>query len=242
MSIVRLDRMLSGQGFGTRSEIREIVRRGAVKVNGATVKDPGIKVDPLSEAVTVNGAPVNYKEHLYVMLNKPQGVVSASRDPRQPTVLDLLPQALQRPGLFPAGRLDKDTEGLLIITDDGGFAHDILSPVKHVDKRYFLRLDSGITAGDAAALERGITLEDGTVCLPAKLETEGDEPWQQLHIVIREGKYHQVKRMFAAVGKTVVTLKRMSVGGLALDPALKPGEAREISGPELQNIKNKQVW
>lgn len=238
MPSIRLDRMLSGQGYGTRGEIRTMLRRGAVTVNGLPSGDPGQKLDPEKDRVTVDGREVVYREHLYLMMNKPAGVISASSDPKAETVLDLLPPELRRPGLFPVGRLDKDTRGLLLITDDGALAHALLAPGKHVAKRYEAAVDGAVTQADAAAFRDGVTLDDGYVCLPAALEA-GPSP-SECAVTITEGKYHQIKRMFEARGKKVLSLRRISMGALMLDADLPPGRTRELTAEELGKIKNKQ--
>ncbi len=230
MPVLRLDRMLSGQGLGTRKEIKEILGRGAVTVNGKCVLRPEIKIDTGKDTVCFQGRPVLFREHVYIMMNKPAGVISASDDPKEPTVIDLLPAELRRSGLFPAGRLDRDTEGLLIITDDGNLAHDILSPKKHVQKKYIADIDAPVTSEQAERFENGIVIDGGYACLPAKLEIIKDT---QVRITIHEGKYHQIKRMFEALGREVVYLKRTDMGGLSLDTSLAPGESRELDPKEL---------
>jgi 16S rRNA pseudouridine516 synthase len=232
MPLIRLDRMLVSQGFGTRSQIKDLLREGLVRVDGEAVKNADSKIDTGKNQVSVGENEIVYKEHIYIMMNKPQGVVSASSDPKQPTVIDLLPASLRRPGLFPTGRLDKDTEGLLIITDDGPFAHRVLSPKKHVDKRYFALLDKPADEDDIAAFHEGIVLSDGYECLPAKLEHNDKEAF----ITISEGKFHQIKRMFEAREKNVLFLKRLSMGGLGLDKSLAPGEFRELTPQEITQI------
>ena len=234
MARIRLDRMLSGQGMGTRREIRALVKAGTVRVNGKPAAAADVRVDTDCDRVTVAGRPVEYKEHVYIMMNKPGGVVSASVDPRERTVIDLLPETLRRPGLFPVGRLDKDTEGLLLITDNGPFAHEVLSPRHHVGKRYFARLDTPADAADTAAFRAGVRLEDGTLCRPAELEirTEG------VYVTIFEGRYHQIKRMFEARGKKVVFLRRLSMGALRLDEMLPAGSVKELSQAEALTAKS----
>jgi 16S rRNA pseudouridine516 synthase len=233
MPLMRLDRMLSAQGFGTRREVKELVRSGEVRVGGKTPKGADVKIDAEKDRIFVSGREVIYKEHIYIMMNKPQGVVSASSDHRQRTIIDLLPASLRRPGLFPAGRLDKDTEGLLIITDDGPFAHRILSPVSHVGKKYLVLLDSPADNADIEAFKKGVILSDGYECLPALLETGGGRAF----VTLSEGKYHQIKRMFEARQKKVLYLKRLSMGGLILDESLEPGEFRELMPWEIAGIK-----
>lgn len=228
MTRMRLDRMLVSQGIGTRSGVRDMVRAGAVWVNGAAVHRADVHVDPTTDAVTVEGRSVRYREHIYIMMNKPAGVVSASRDPKQPTVIDRLPDELRRPGLFPVGRLDRDTVGLLLITDDGPFAHEALAPGHHVPKQYQARLDLPVDAADAAAFRAGVVLGDGTVCLPAELQPTAEGAL----VTVCEGKFHQVKRMFEARGKQVLFLRRLSMGSLRLDESLAPGAVRELTPAE----------
>lgn len=230
MPLLRLDKLLAGQGEGSRKEVHAVLRGGRVQVDGQTVTAADHKVDPDRQRVTVDGRVLLWRAHLYLMMNKPAGVISASRDPKARTVLDLLPDGLRRPGLFPAGRLDKDTEGFLLITDDGAFAHDILAPRRHVEKTYLARLDRPSDAADAQAFAAGLTLEDGLHCLPARLWFgEGADAY----VAVREGKFHQVRRMFAARGRQVLYLRRIRIGGLELDAALAPGEARELTSAEL---------
>lgn len=235
MPVLRLDRMLSGEGLGSRKEIKQLMDGGVVTVNGKCVSKPEIKIDTSKDSVCVGGKQIIYREHIYIMMNKPAGVISASNDPKEHTVIDLLPKSLQRPGLFPAGRLDRDTEGLLLITDDGNFAHEILSPKKHVYKQYTAILDSPVTFEEKSRFENRLVIDGGFICLPAKLEVlEGT----RVRITIFEGKFHQIKRMFETLGHKVLYLKRTSMGGLGLDRSLKPGQAREITEDELKLIKN----
>lgn len=239
MPVLRLDRMLSGQGIGTRKEIKEMLADGAVTVNGKIAACPAMKIDTDKNKVCVKGAPVFYREHVYIMLNKPSGVISASDDPRERTVVDLLPPRLRRPGLFPAGRLDRDTEGFTLLTDDGTFAHNILSPKKHVEKEYAAVIDSPLTPEQIHSFENGLVIDGGSACLPARLDMPKDEASSggtRVTVTIHEGKYHQIKRMFEALGHKVLYLKRTSIGGLRLDPELAPGEARELNDDEVGMI------
>ncbi len=233
ITIERLDKVLASQNVGSRKEVGALVRRGAVTVNGAVVKKADHKVDADRDAIEVNGQRLCVQKYVYIMMNKPAGVLSAARDGRQKTVVDLLPPELLRRGLFPAGRLDRDTEGLLIITDDGDFAHRMLAPKSHVFKLYEAELDLPAVPEDVKAFAQGLKLDDMT-CLPAELFLP--ENGTRVRVRIREGKFHQVKRMFRAVGKTVVYLKRLQIGGLALDPALEPGQARLLGKEELASI------
>ncbi|MGN0487162.1 MAG: pseudouridine synthase [Acutalibacteraceae bacterium] len=232
----RIDKLISSQGKYTRSEVKKLIREGRVTVDGKTVTRPETKADADSQVIAVDGETLGYKKHLYIMLNKPKGVISASRDGKETTVVDLVPVALQRNGLFPAGRLDGDTTGFVLITDDGDFAHRILSPKNHIQKTYHAELAEEITEETIAAFRNGVELSDGTLCLEAELRSLGD---RQAEIKICEGKYHQVKRMFAALGNKVLALKRTAMGNLPLDESLAPGECRELTREELAQIEGK---
>jgi 16S rRNA pseudouridine516 synthase len=230
--MLRLDKMLAHMGYGTRNEIKKLLRRGGVTVDGETVQSPDLKVDPETSRVFVGAEQVCYRAFVYLMMNKPAGVVSAVRDERQETVTDLLAPEHRVFHPFPVGRLDKDTEGLLFLTNDGQLGHRLLSPKKGVDKVYFAELSAPVGEEDRAAFAKGVRLEDG-VCLPAELRIWGEDP-RRAEVILREGRYHQVKRMFQALGKEVLYLKRISMGGVALDAALKPGEYRELTPAELE--------
>lgn len=233
----RLDKLVASQGLVSRSDVKSMVKRGEISVNGVVVKDSSVKVS-YEDNIIVNGKALMQTEFTYIMLNKPKGVVSASEDKRDKTVVDILPDELKRKKLFPAGRLDKDTTGFCLITDDGDFAHRILSPSRHVDKTYIAEVSDKIDFENARkAFKDGIVLADGTVLLSADLDLVSDENNQIFKVVIKEGKYHQVKRMFASLGTTVIELKRISIGGLKLDEALKEGEARLITSEELAQIE-----
>jgi len=238
----RLDKILGHLGYGSRSEIKKFVKDGRVTVNGRKAKDSGEQIDPDKDEVVFDGAIVRYREFIYLMLHKPAGVVSATEDNRDRTVVDLLSpeQAAFQP--FPVGRLDKDTEGLLLLTNDGQLAHRLLSPKKHVPKTYYADVAGRVTAEDGEAFARGVTLEDGYVTLPAKLNvletSDGPSgPRSRIELTITEGKFHQVKRMFEAVGKKVTYLKRLSMGSLVLDPDLPLGAVRELTTEELENLR-----
>lgn len=238
----RLDKLLAHSGFGTRSEIKLLVKRKAVQVNGKAVKDSGLQVNPDADVITVDGEEVSYKEFVYLMLNKPPGVISATEDMRDKTVLDLIGPDFAHFEMFPVGRLDKDTEGLLLLTNDGKLAHELLSPRKHVPKTYYAEVDGAVDNQDKDAFLRGVELDDGYVTMPAELVilAEGNPQAgipSKIELTIMEGKFHQVKRMFQAVGKQVVYLKRMRMGGLLLDEYLKLGEYRELTETELQELK-----
>ncbi|MEG1720853.1 MAG: pseudouridine synthase [Pseudoflavonifractor sp.] len=234
----RIDKMLAGTGHWSRKEVKDLVRAGRVTVDGAVAARPEDKADPDTAIITVDGLPVGCGQMVYLMLHKPAGLISATEDPKQKTVLELLPEHLRRVGLFPAGRLDRDTEGLLLLTNDGDLAHRLLSPRHHVDKTYFVRTDGRLDGADAAAFETGMVLGDGLNCLPAGLELLPCEEGNQAIVTLREGKYHQIKRMLAARGKPVIYLKRLTMGSLSLDPALPKGAWRPLTAAELQALKN----
>lgn len=225
----RLDKILVSQGVGSRHDVQKLIRKKAVAIDGETVTKPDFKLDPEQHEIRVNGQAIAFRKNIYIMMNKPQGVVCATQDNLSKTVLDLVPESLRRRDLAPAGRLDKDTVGLLILTDDGDFAHRIISPKKHVYKRYYAELDGAVTGETVREFESGVTLSDGTACLPARLEIAGEN---SAYVEICEGKFHQVKRMFSACGLTVKYLRRVSIGGLELDSALAEGECREMTEDE----------
>ncbi len=231
----RLDKILALNNFGSRREVGDAVRRGRVSVDGRIVRKPDFKISPDEASVLVDGVPAVLRLHLYLMMNKPAGVLSASRDPASRTVVDLLPRKWKRRGVFPAGRLDRDTQGLLIITDDGDFAHRMLSPKNHVWKRYEAELAFPVSPEDTAAFQAGIRFQDRT-CLPARLEVISPGPHPLAGVEIREGKFHQVKRMFLARGNRVLRLRRVRIGNLELDSALAPGQAREMTERERQAV------
>ncbi len=234
---LRLDRFLADMGKGTRSEIRDAVRKGCVSVNGETERRPEQKIRPGADLVELDGRPVTYVRTEYYMLNKPAGVITATRDGRRRTVLDLIGEK-QRKDLVPAGRLDIDTEGLLLITNDGALIHRLLSPKKHVDKVYFARCQGRVPEDAVKTFAEGIVLPDGLHCLPAVLEiAEYGDGCTDVRLTVREGKFHQVKRMMEAVGCPVVYLKRLSMGPLVLDPALAPGEYRTLTENELELLR-----
>ena len=233
MALTRLDKLLADSGRCTRSEARALIRAGRVTVDGAAVFAPEAKYDAACVRIVLDGSAVNCTETRYLMLHKPAGVLSATEDARQSTVIDLLPPEYRRMGLFPVGRLDKDTTGLLLLTNDGDFAHRVISPKKHVPKRYIARVEGTLDDADIAAFADGIVLADGTHCLPAQLVILAPDLGQ---VTVYEGKYHQVKRMFAARGKPVTALHREQIGALALDSALGPGQARELRPGELDAV------
>jgi 16S rRNA pseudouridine516 synthase len=226
MALQRIDKILANMGIGTRKEVKALIKSGAVKVDDRIVKDAVEKVDPYACRINVNGMDLQYKEFIYLMLNKPAGYITAAEDTRYPTVMELVPIEYVHYKLSSVGRLDIDTEGLLVMTNDGQLLHKLISPKSKVPKRYFARINKDITQSDIEAFERGINLDDGYVTLPAKLE-KGQAG--EAYITICEGKYHQVKRMFEALGKQVVYLKRLQIGGLKLDEDLPLGECRELT-------------
>lgn len=233
----RLDKLVASQGLLSRNDVKNMIKRGEITVNGAVVKDSSVKVS-YEDDIKIKGESLSQTEYVYIMLNKPKGVVSASEDKRDKTVVDILPDELKRKNLFPAGRLDKDTTGFSLITDNGDFAHRILSPARHVDKTYIATVSEKIDFEKAKkAFSDGVVLGDGTVLLSAQLELLEDKEHQVFKVIIKEGKYHQIKRMFASLGTSVIELKRIAIGGLALDPALKEGEARIITENELNLIE-----
>ena len=226
--MIRIDKYLCDMSIGSRSEIKEYIRKKLITVDGVVVTDPGMKISEDS-AVTFKGEPLQYKQFRYYMLNKPQGVVSATKDNIDTTVMDLLKDVNTR-DMFPVGRLDKDTEGLLIITNDGELSHRLLSPRSHVDKCYLVQLMHSITADDIKSLSKGVDIGDDTLTLPAKVEAIAAD---RIYLTITEGRYHQVKRMLEAVGNKVVFLKRVSFGPLELDSDLAPGQYRELDDSEI---------
>ncbi len=238
MAQMRLDRLLGEMGVGTRTQIKELAKKGRVSVNGQVEKKTDRKVDPAVDKILVDGRQVAYTRWSYYLLNKPQGVVSARTDDRYPTVTGLIRDA-DRKDLFPVGRLDIDTEGLLLLTNDGDLAHQLLSPRKHVDKVYFVTIEGRLPEDHQKQLAAGLTLEDGTRTLPAELsiQREGADGMTDVLLTIHEGKFHQVKRMFEALGCRVVYLKRISMGPLALDEGLAPGQYRPLTPAEIGMLK-----
>lgn len=236
MSSERLDKIISSSGKYTRSESSKLIRSGAVRVNGEEVRNPAFKADGNSDEITVNSRKFIYKKYVYIMMNKPSGVVSASDSPSDVTVVDLIEGELKRPGLFPAGRLDKDTTGFVLITDDGDFAHRILSPKKHVEKTYRVTLKSDITRDEAEMIREGLVL-NGEKLLPAKIrKLDGEHVYE---VVLKEGRYHQIKRMFARFSNEVTALERTAMGNLELDSSLKRGEYREMTAEEIMKAEMK---
>lgn len=233
---MRLDKFLGNHGFGTRKEVKVLVKRGAVKVNDVVVKKSDIKIVPENDTVTVYDEVVMYEPFVYIMLNKPAGYISSTKDYKDETVLELI-EGFEHYDLHPVGRLDKDTEGLLILTNDGQFSHDVLSPRKHVNKTYFARVDGYVTDDTVELFKAGITLDDGYKAMPAELQIISAGEISEIELVIQEGKFHQVKRMFKAVDMTVIYLKRIKMGGLLLDESLTPGAYRKLTLEEINFVK-----
>ncbi|MDD2957907.1 MAG: pseudouridine synthase [Lachnospiraceae bacterium] len=252
---MRLDKFLASAGEKTRSTVKQILKKGCVTVNGTVVKKPETKVDPDLDCVKLYGETVHFQEYFYYMLNKPAGCVSATEDNLHPVVLDYIKEP-HKMELFPVGRLDIDTVGLLLLTNDGALAHDLLSPKKHVDKTYYARVEGDVTAGDCELFQAGLDIGEKNRTLPAQLNilrttsaieasagnaaaAQPKSPLTEIEVTIREGKFHQIKRMFEAVGKRVIYLKRLSMGGLTLDSALAEGEYRSLTPAEIEKLKNR---
>lgn len=233
--------MLANLGYGSRKEVKQLLKSGSVKVDDVVVKDAKQHVDPEKQTVTLNGEVIEYREFIYLMMNKPQGVLSATEDNNTETVIDLLELEDQVYEPFPVGRLDKDTEGLLLITNDGQLAHRLLAPKKHVPKTYFAVIEGEVTEADITAFANGVTLDDGYETKPGELKILKSGIRSDIELTITEGKFHQVKRMFEAVGKRVVYLQRISMGPLALDETLELGEYRELTEEEIELLMNYQV-
>jgi len=235
----RLDKILANLGYGSRKEVKTLCRKGAVVVDGVPIKDSSEKIDPINSVIQINGETINYRKYIYIMMNKPAGVVSATFDNYDETVIDLLDPDYQIFNPFPIGRLDKDTVGLLLITNDGDLNHKLIAPKNHVDKVYYAEIDKPVTLSNIEKFKKGITLDDGYLCMPAKLEIlKSDENGAQVHVTIQEGKFHQVKRMFEAVDKNVVYLRRTIFGPLNLDENLEEGQFRELSEEEIEMLRN----
>ena len=229
--MLRLDKFLSDAAPYSRKEVRALVKRRAVTVNGKPVSAPDVKIDENSAQVQVDGKTVIYRKFIYLMLNKPQGYLSATEDDRDPVVTDLVPEELKHFAPFPVGRLDKDTEGLLLLTNDGQFDHELMSPRKNLYKRYYAELDLPATKADIELFAAGMEFKEFTA-KPARLEIDPEDP-RKVYVEISEGKYHQVKRMCERAGKTVLFLKRVAIGNLQLDETLECGKVRELTAEEL---------
>ena len=228
--MMRLDRFLASVTGASRSQASGLIRSGRVSINGVPVRQPDLKINEKEDRVSLDGKACEYRQYHYLLLDKPTGVLTACRDSRQKTVLDLIPEGLRRSGISPVGRLDKDTSGLLLLTDDGAFAHRIISPKYGVQKTYLAETEGILTEEDTEVFRKGVTLQDGTRCLPAKLTILSR---QRCLVTVQEGKYHQVRRMLAAVEAPVVTLRRIALGGLRLGSDSKEGALRELTDQEL---------
>ncbi len=237
MAKIRLDKLLAHSGIGTRKQVKKFIRKGLVTVNGKAVRDAGTIVDTKHDEIFIGNEKVKYRDLIYIMMNKPKGVITSTYDPAERTVIDLLPPELTAVDPFPVGRLDKDTEGLLLITNDGELAHQLLSPKKNVVKKYYAQIQGIVDENDVKAFKEGIILEDGYKTLPAGLEILRAADVSEVYVYLKEGKYHQIKRMFKALGKKVLYLKRLAMGSLVLDERLKPGEWRELTGEEVSSLK-----
>ncbi|MBU9721061.1 MULTISPECIES: pseudouridine synthase [Bacillaceae] len=230
---MRVDKLLANMGYGSRKEVKKLLKSGALNVNKEVVKDGKVHVNTEDDEIEIFGELIEYRDYIYIMMNKPKGVISATEDNNERTVVDLLEpeDALFEP--FPVGRLDKDTTGLMLLTNDGKLTHQLTSPKKKVDKRYRVHIDAPLTVADEEALKEGVELDDGYVTKPAKLSYPNEESKTVILLTITEGKFHQVKRMFKARGRKVVALKRERIGSLLLDPSLEPGTYRELTDEEL---------
>ena len=236
---LRIDKILSNVGYGSRAEIKKYCRYGIIFVNGEMVNNPGLQVDPENDEIIFDGEKVNYREFIYIMLNKPGGYISATYDKFDPIVLDLIDPSYLVFEPFPVGRLDKDTEGLLVLTNDGQLSHRVLSPKKHVPKTYYAKVEGKVTNEDILEFEKGVVLDDGYKTMPSKLNILKSDEISEIELTINEGKFHQVKRMFESVGKKVVYLKRLSMGNLKLDESLALGEYRELTLDEIKQMEER---
>jgi len=235
MAQMRLDKFLADMGIASRKELKQIIKSGRVCVNGAAATQPEMKLDAEASTVTLDGKELNYTRFHYYMMDKPTGILSVTEDKKQDTVLSLVTPEMRRMELFPVGRLDKDTSGLLLLTDDGDFAHRVISPKSGVQKLYYAKVDGKLDEKDITAFADGIVLKDGTECLPAKLELLSDN---ECYVTVMEGKYHQVRRMLASRGAPVIELRRLSIGALKLDESLGAGGFRELDQTEIQQVYN----
>ena len=232
MPILRLDKIISDMGFASRRDVKSLVRNGRVLVDGSVALSADAKFDTDFVQITVDGETLEYKQFRYIMMHKPDGYICATEDKREKTVIELLDERTKRQNMFSVGRLDKDTEGLLLLTNDGDYLHRIISPKSEIIKRYYAKVSGELTEEDNIQIRKGLVLKDGTQCLPAKLEIISAASESECVLSVSEGKYHQVKRMLASLGKPVIYLKRLSIGALALDEALKPGQWRELTERE----------
>ncbi len=236
---LRIDKILSNVGYGSRAEIKKYCKYGIIFVNGQVVNNPGLQVDPENDEIIFDGEKVNYREFVYIMLNKPGGYISATYDKFDPIVLDLIDPSYLVFEPFPVGRLDKDTEGLLVLTNDGQLSHRVLSPKKHVPKTYYAKVEGVVTNDDILEFEDGVVLDDGYKTMPSQLKILKSDEISEIELTIHEGKFHQVKRMFESVGKKVVYLKRLSMGNLKLDESLALGEYRELTIDEIKQMEER---
>ena len=234
--MMRLDKYLCETGFGTRSQVKDLLKKGKVMVNGEVVNKTDLKIHETTDQILCQGEKASYQKNIYLMLHKPAGVVSATEDNREKTVLDLVRPEDRKNGLFPVGRLDKDTEGLLLLTDDGELAHRLLSPKKHVDKTYYAKIDGQVTEEHVKQFREGLDIGDEKKTLPAVLTILLSGPVSEIEVTIHEGRFHQIKRMFEAVGCKVTYLKRLSMGSLVLDETLPPEEYRPLTEAELEGL------
>ncbi|TYQ16409.1 UNVERIFIED_CONTAM: 16S rRNA pseudouridine516 synthase [Acetivibrio alkalicellulosi] len=237
----RIDKLLSNSGFGTRKEIKQLIKNGALKVNGNIVKDSGMHVDPERSMIEVAGEIFKYRKYIYLMMNKPQGVISSTDDKKHATVVDILPDCYKCFNLFPVGRLDIDTVGLLIMTNDGQLAHELLSPKKHVPKKYYAVVSGNINEEHIGLFKKGVILDDGYNTLPSELKIIKTGDISEVEVIIHEGKFHQIKRMFEAIDKKVKYLKRIKMGNLILDDTLSEGECRELSDEEIVLLRDRTI-
>ncbi len=236
--VERLDKVLSNMGYGSRKEIKKALKDGLVKVNGKVISKNGVKVKPYEDEIYFNNNLVEYKEYIYLMMNKPDGYVSSTDDPVSETVLELLEYEHQIFNPFPAGRLDKDTEGFLLLTNDGKLAHNLLSPKKQIPKTYYAKVEGIVTEKTIEAFKKGVTLDDGYETAPADLEIVKSDVISEIYLTITEGKFHQVKRMFNTQDMEVVYLKRVNFAYMDLDDSLELGEYRELTDEEVEELKN----
>ena len=236
---LRIDKILSNLGYGSRADLKKYCKQGLIKINDKIISNPGMQVDTDVDKIEFNNEIVKYREFVYIMMNKPDGYLSATFDKKDPIVLDLIDKSYLAFEPFPVGRLDKDTEGLLVLTNDGQLAHRVLSPKKHVPKTYYAKIEGKVTEEDIKAFEEGVTLDDGYETMPAQLKILKSDDLSEIELTIHEGKFHQVKRMFESVGKKVVYLKRLSMGKLVLDKKLNLGEYRELTDEEVKLIEER---
>lgn len=234
----RIDKVLSNLGFGSRKDIKKYCKEGLIKVDGKIIKDSGIHIDPENSQITVGDEIVSYREFVYIIMNKPQGIISATEDLKDKTVVDLLDEEYNPFDVFPVGRLDKDTEGLLLLTNDGQLAHRMLSPKKKVPKTYYAKIEGRVTVEDIDKFKEGVFIDKEYKTLPAELKILKPGQISEIELTIYEGKFHQVKRMFESVNKRVIYLKRISMGTLKLDNSLGLGKYRELTEVELKQLKD----